>query len=275
MPYNGQRLELPFPVLFPLCLAILEEARMPLQYRDLTLRAMQRLGILSADHATFPEAVRKNEENVREKFLKNRWKGQTFYLGNPYCLGGLRRWFHLPQSQLFHLDEVRIPGHAQAGVTGAFQALMRFPYLQQKNPYASASVRMQACAAGFVLEAHITHFFLEHYPTLFVLPDNAHDHRQWDKNDVYLVVKGQRFGVDIFGPTRTGRFTRAPGKPLTDIHIAASIDQDACVLRGVTRGQDLPHEFFPQTSWSPINFLVWLNCLRAGLPYKLLAMAAV
>jgi hypothetical protein len=274
MRHSAQGLELPFPTLFRACREVLEAHRVPLHFRMLTRTAMTDLGVICDDHRAFRQALRENEENVREKFLQARWKDETFYLGKPHCLGGLRRWFQLPQLQLFHIDEVRIPGHAQAGATGAFHSLLRFPHMQQKNLYASEATRMKACATGLVLEAHVKQFFLDTYPAFFQPPENEHDSLRWDKNDFYLVVKHQRFGIDVFGPNRYGQFKRAPGKPATDIHIAASIDNDACVLKGVIRGRALSEDFVPHVSFSPINFLVWLNCLRDGLPYHLLTAAA-
>jgi hypothetical protein len=260
------RLELPMEALFQACLAVLQEARMPLHYHELTLRAFRKLHASFGQEA-FALAFAKNRENVREKFLQRSWHGHAFYVGDPYCLGGLRTWFASPQLLLLQTDVIHIPGHATAGSEGAYEALMRHPFMQTKNPFASLAARVEGLARGQVLEKHVQRWFQEQYPQLYRPARNATQWHRWDKDDFYLQIGARMLGIDILGARRDGTYTLAEGKQRTDIHLLCRIADASCLFEGVQRGTTIRAQVLPPACGSPVNFLVWLNCVQGGLDY--------
>lgn len=260
-------------LLFPACVAVLEDAMMPLHYRDITSRALERLRHTAPCAAAQADEA-KNAENVREKLLGATRLG-TFYLGKPSCLGAMQRWFRLPQLSLLHQDTVAIPGHAQAGADGGFEALMRSPFMETKYRTALPHRRYKACAQGLVLQAHVVQWFTTHYARLVRPPLNE---GRWNlpcNHDFQLVLPTRTFLVDITGPDLHGLYIHAPKKAQADLHLLCRIVGRDCRFEGVIRGQDFTMMVIPETSLSPVNFCVWLHCLQRGLDYPLLTQHAI
>jgi hypothetical protein len=255
--------------LFTACLEVLQEALVPLHYHQLTLRAFTKMQA-QFSQTSFHEAFKKNRENVREKFLERRWHGHAFYVGEPYCLGALRTWFTSPQLLLLHTDMIRIPGHATAGSEGAFEALMRAPYMQTKHPSASLEERQRGLARGQVIEKHMQQWFKDRYPQLYRPSRNHQQWHVWDKDDFYLQIGDRLLCVDIMGPTKHGTYAVAQGKHRTELHLLCTIKGPDCLFEGVERGKALQDHVVPEACFSPVNFLVWLHCLRDGIDYKTL-----
>lgn len=260
--------------LFPACVAELEEGMRPTHYRALTGAALRRLNV----PAPPSEALARIVEDVREKLLCAGRLG-TFYLGAPYCLAGLRRWFRTPEVNLFHEDTVKIPGDAGAGVVAAYEALQRGEFMVQKNPNADPARLHMSRSRGLVVEQHVFRWALTRWPEFVMPPENHGKYERWCDHDMRLEIGKNVIKVDVANPA-LGRDTygapRSGGKRTTDLHLLARVDEEGrdVLLEGVQRGTAFGEHIVPALAGSPAAFVVWLDCLRDGVPYDELTRAA-
>ncbi len=271
--------EVSMPVLFQAAVEVLTAERCPLHYAALTQRA---LGLLGAPHAGILRdagALRKNAENVREKLLA-RGRAGTLYLGGAWASGALQRWFRSASSQgaLFGSipgrDTVCIPGHATAAAEGAYTMLMRADYLEDKYASVDPDRRARGRARGYILESQVVSWFATHYPRFYRPADNHRQWAQWCAHDFKLALPSRVLHVDVAGPSLRGPYLASPHKQVTDVHLLCRLQDDHCVFEGVLRGSAFTGAMTPATAGSPVNFLVWLNCLSRGLPYDAWCAAA-
>lgn len=263
MPFEVSMLDL-----FPACVDVLEEAKTPLHYRELTERGLAKIG-KDKSLVNFEKEI----ENVREKLLLARRRG-TFYTKSPLCMGALTSWFRTEQLQLFHGEEIVIPGNAQAGITGAFEGLMRSPFMLQKEKAANTERLNYMRAQGLVLQEHVALWFKEHWPMFY---KEARNYRQWANpcnHDFILNVGNHAYMVDVTGPDKHGCFGKKPRKPTTDIHLTCYPSGKFCIWNGVLRGSEFKETVIPETASSPISFVVWLNCHKNGINYSEVARKA-
>lgn len=260
----------PQKLLFEAVVSSLKHARVPLHYKTLTNIAITSLGL---DKRALN--MHKVIEDVREQLLDAGRLG-TFYVPRPHCLGALREWFRCPQEMLFHLDRVHINGSAKSGVLGAYEALMRAPFMIDKTISGDVMNRNMARAKGLVLEQHVFGWMLETWPE-FVLPaENEGQYHRPCSHDFRLEVNGQIIKVDVAGKSYLTQMYGSPrfGKQTTDLHLLCCIERDDVFLEGVQRGTEFGEHVMPVQATSPMKFIVWLNCLQAGLPYALLSDVA-
>lgn len=251
--------------LFPRCANVLNRELRPIHYAELTELAMRELEIVNPDRDA--SGFRKNIENVREKLLLAGQRG-TFYTGSPLFAGALRSWFVSEAQLAMTLDYIAIPGSAQAGVAGAFDALMRAPYMVTHNPNLAHSEWLNRVrSSGLVLEKHIAQWFKRQFPEFY---GEASNHNEWTQpcsHDFTLTVNNRKFLIDIAGPDEQGRFGRCGRKHPTDIHLICRIDGDNCSWEGVVRGEGFRQTIDPESIFSPTAFIVWLNCHKHGIRY--------
>lgn len=263
---------LPFDEIFPVCRKILDQELRPLHYTDLTERGLKQLGLTRQD-VNWQRQI----EDIREKMLL---AGQqdTFYIGKPHCLAGVRWWFESDQLRLFNPTlGIIIPGNATAGANGAFEALMRDPWLKTKT-HAPDERRLRARANGFVLEKHVAHWFQARWPGFYQPPENK---GQWEKScdhDFKLNIKGNVAKVDVTGPRLNGYYGNpGQGKHSTHFHLLCEIVGQDVVWRSVYKGQDYQTYIYPEGQifggiW-PERMAVWLNCHQDGLDYQAIKSA--
>lgn len=255
--------ELSMRDLFPACVAILNERLAPLHYAELTEQALYRLN-LSPHHVN----MAKEKENVREKLLVAGQYG-TLYTGEPAYAGALRHWFVSDRQISLKLpDEIEIPGNAEAGAVGAFEALMRAPFMAVHNAMIPHTIINMTRASGLVLEQHVSRWFQQQYPTIFQPADNAGDWRSACDHDFKLRIHGRTYGVDVFGPDHRGQYGKRGKKRATDLHLRCRIQGRNCIWDGVVRGEHYQSEIAPDSIFSPTAFLVWLNCAKLGVRYR-------
>ena len=258
--------ELSMRDLFPACVNVLAQELRPIHYADLTRLALAKLGIRE-HQVTF----RKEIENVREKLLMAEQYG-TFYAGAPTFAGALRHWFVSDAQVSMSLDYIEIPGSAQAGIDGAFDALMRAPYMIVHNrSLENTEMLNKARSGGIVLEKHITRWFKANFPDFYGDPDNAGIWTRPCSHDFTLTVNGRRFLIDVAGPDARGQYGRRGRKHPTDLHVICRVAGDCCLFEGVVRGDGFNASIDPLSIFSPTAFLVWLNCARSGIPYDQVA----
>ncbi len=262
-------MEISMKDLFPICVNILDREKTPIHYRKLTALALEReLKVFLPS-----DVFMKNAENVREKLLCAEQRG-TFYTGSPLCMGALRHWFKTDQLE-FTTDWITIQGNAQAGASGAFEALMRSQYMVINNPsLRNTELLNRSRSSGLVLEHHVSEWFQEQYPTLYQQPDN---HGAWDRpcnHDFKLLIKGRPLLVDVSGPDWRGEYGKRGRKPKAEVHLLCRIAGKDCVFEGVVNGKDFTENVVPLTAFSPTAFLVWLNCCKAGINYSAVALSA-
>jgi hypothetical protein len=256
-------MELSMRDLFPACVAVLAKELRPIHYADLTRMALAKIGVRESQ-----VAFKKEAENVREKLLMAGQRG-TFYAGAPTFAGALRFWFVSDAQINMTLDGVRIPGSAQAGVDGAFDALMRSPYMMVHNRGLENTEKLNRVrSSGMVLEKHVTNWFNQEYPDFYGEAANAGIWQRPCSHDFTLSIGGRRFLIDVAGPDAHGQYGRRGRKHPTDLHLICRVDGDHCLWEGVVRGEGFNESIDPISIFSPTAFLVWLNCEKHKIHYK-------
>lgn len=254
----------PMTRMFRSCHKVLCKSLCPMHYAKLTELALKNLG-LSRDDVSWP----KQKEDVREKMLlKGRY--DTFYMGQPSCLTGLRWWFDDAQRRLLKpTDGIIIPGHANSGVRGAFEALMRTPYMKTKTRAPTIS-RMQGRARGLVTEKHVTDWFQLQWPEFYVPPENDGRWEMPCDHDFQLIIDNLRLRVDVSGPDSKGQFGNpGKGKGRTNLHLICEIDHQNVIWKAVIRGADYDNRISPDLDGiCPERMAVWLNCKQDGLDHE-------
>jgi hypothetical protein len=260
---------LPMSEMFSACHEVLQREMRPLRYTELTEMALGDLGLSKAD-----VCWRRQIEDVREKMLL---AGQydSFYVGAPHCLGGLRWWFRNGQLRLLHpTPGIVIPGNATWGAAGAHEALRRDPYLKIKSSVPREKIAW-ARARGFVLEKHVAGWFKENWPDFYLPPENEREWRRGSNHDFKLRVDGRVFKVDVSGPRQDGQFGNpGQGKRRADFHLICEIVGRDVLWKSVFAGGDYGRVIFPDfTGIWPERMAVWLNCKRDGIDYEAIAGA--
>lgn len=256
-------MEISMKDLFPACISVLDNAKTPLHYKTITNLALKSLGV----HPSSVNLI-KEIENVREKLLIAGQRG-TFYTGAPLYAGALRSWFVSDAQISMTLDCIEIPGSAKAGADGAFESLMRAPFMVIHNPSLANTERLnRARSSGLVLEKHVAQWFQREYPDFFSDAENSGIWTRHCSHDFSLTVAGRKFLIDVAGPDDRGNFGKRGRKSSTDIHLLCRIAGDSCFFEGVVRGNAYQTDIDPQQIFSPTAFIVWLNCAKAGIDYS-------
>lgn len=247
--------------LFPCCRDILERELRPLHYAKLTEMAIAAMGV-PLHHVDRAKEI----ENVREKLAIAGQYG-TCYVPAPYCLVALRYWFPSPQLDLLNADSIMIPGHAQHGANGAFEALMRAPYMLTKELTNTERLN-RGRAQGFVTEGHVTPWFKSRWPEFFVEAENRGQWKDPCDHDFKLRINNRLLKIDVFGQRLNGYYRGPKLKPKADLHLLCRIAGQHVEWHGVRRAIAQGEMVFPETSASPIRMVVWLNCLKHGIDYS-------
>lgn len=278
-------------ILFPACVSVLEEAVRPLHYKEITTRALARLGLNVED-----VNLTKVKEDVRERLLEAGRLG-TFYVPKPYCLGGLQKWLDSSQRPLFQEDfrheTVRIEGNAQAGFLGSFEVLMRRPFmlakaegedpiLKARRDWTDADWRKmrkisERHAKGYTIEAHVIEWHRSRWPDLILDAENAGEYTKPCGHDFRIYHGSRPLKVDITGAGYQGEYGKSVhGKPRADYHLCCTLDhREGCVwFEGFISGKDFGEWIGPEQLMSPLIYVVYLDCLAAGLPYRVLRSCA-
>lgn len=249
--------------LFPAVVSVLDQEMVPIHYAELTRKALARIGLRDAQ-----TAFKKEIENVREKLLIVGQRG-TLYTGAPLFAGALRHWFVSDAQMSMTMDYIEIPGSAQAGADGAFEALMRSPHMVIHNPSLANTERLNRIrTSGLVLEKHVARWFKQRFTALYSEAENIGRWKQPCSHDFVLTVNGRAFLIDVAGPDERGQFGKRGRKHPTDIHLICRIDGDQCLWEGVVRGDGYKESIDPLSIFSPTAFIVWLNCAKHGIPYS-------
>jgi hypothetical protein len=247
--------------LFPICVEVLQELRMPVHYKNLTKLAIARLGVPHQKRD-----LEKHSEDVREKLLSTRRLG-TAYIGAPYCYGVMRAWFSNEQRAL-NFDEVRISGSATAGIKGAYEALMR---PMKPRSAAPLEIRNEGKARGLVIEHHVTAWFMRQWPKLVLPPTNDGQWSVWCNHDFRLRIDDKIIRVDVFGPLRDGNYGNPYNKEPADIHLGCRVEDSDILWHSVVSGRHFMGTIIPELAYSPLRMIVWLNCISEGIDYHAIA----
>jgi hypothetical protein len=249
--------------LFPKCVDVLSDALAPIHYAELTRQALRRLGVANSQ-TNFQKEI----ENVREKLLLAEQRG-TFYTGGPLYAGALQHWFVFDAQLSMTMDYIEIHGSAKAGADGAFEALMRSPFMGVNNPEMANTERLyRVRSSGLVLEKHVADWFNRRYPEFYSDAENAGKWRDPCSHDFILTVNDRRFLIDVAGPDDRGKYGRRGKKKPTDLHLTCRIHGDNCLFEGVVRGEGFNSSIDPASIFSPTAFVVWLNCAKLGIQYS-------
>ncbi len=245
--------------LFPACVAVLDEKQMPFRYDQLTTLAIQRLGYRANSVNMF-----RAKEDVREK-LPAKMSSDIFYTSNPHCLMARRHWFKNMQLPLINVDYVEIGGSATYGSIGAFESLMRTPYMVDKWN-GDIERRNRKRSTGLVLEQHVVNWFKSRWPEFYLEPENYHVWQRPCSHDFRLQIGGKIILIDVAGEGEDGY--KNPGKSTTDLHLLCRIDGPSVIWEGVMYGKLYDSQVVPETAVSPTNMIVWLNCHKYGINYE-------
>lgn len=258
---------LPFNAIFPVCRKILDRELRLIHYAELTRLALVQLGLNDND-VNWQRQI----EDVREKMLL---AGQydTFYTGKPHCLAGVSWWFESSQLRLLNPSSgVVIPGDATAGADGAFEALMRDPFMKVKTSAPCEKIA-RGRANGIVLEKHVAYWFQTRWPEFYLPPDNEGQWSAWCDHDFKLKINGNTYKIDVSGKKLNGSYGNpGQGKRRVDFHLICEIVNHDIIWRSVYRGKNYTDLILPEGQsfggiW-PERMIVWLNCLKHKLDYR-------
>lgn len=254
---------LPMSEMFSTCYKILKRKLVPIHYATLTEMALAEQGLSKSD-----VHWERQIEDVREKMLQA-GRYETFYTGRPLCLAGIRWWFENEQQRLFHpTDGITIPGNATSGADGAYEALMRDPYMQKKTSAPDDRIA-RTRANGLVLEKHVARWFKELWPRFYLPPDNEGQWKRFCDHDFKLKVDGKTYQVDVSGPRLNGQFGNpGQGKRKTDFHLICEITGQDVAWRSVYQGKDYQGVILPEGGIYPERMIVWLNCRQNQVDYE-------
>lgn len=251
--------------LFPACVNAMDQEKRPIHYSALTETAMRDLGI---DSPKRHDGFLKNAENVREKLLMAGQRG-TFYTGKPLYSGALRSWFRSDAQLAFVLDSIVIPGSAEAGAAGAFEILMRAPYMVIHNPSLANTERLnRGRSSGMVLEKHVALWFKRNFSEFYGEAENLGSWSRPCSHDFTLTLGARTFLVDVAGPDQYGAYGKRGKKHSTDLHFICRIAGDNCIWDGVVKGSGYQESIDPSSIFSPTALVVRLNCARHGIDYS-------
>lgn len=250
--------------LFRACSHVLDRELVPLHYRDLTRMALEYIG--KSDDLT------KRAEDVREKLPVDRRFG-VFYTQRPLCYMAKRRWFPSSQLDLLNVtaktNPIRIEGSVSSGIEGAYVTLMR-------NPHMMAKVDLRTRCRGLVIEQHVADWFQRTYPEFYLPPSNENLWEVPAADDFRLSIPGGGIiHVDVASPNRNGEYRL--NKRTTMLHLYAAIADNRrdVILVGTKLGDKWTGTILPEHTNNPQRLIVWLNCLKRGVPIDELKCVAV
>jgi hypothetical protein len=254
---------LPFSEIFPICANVLRERLVPIHYAELTKMTLEKMG-LQKEHVHWQRQI----EDVREKMLI---AGQydTFYVGNPLCVGAIKWWFESEQQRLLlPTSGILIPGNASSGASGAFNALMRDPYMIVKTRARNERIK-EARANGFIIEQHVSDWFQLHWPEFWQPPDNQNKFKSWCDHDFKLNLDGKIIKVDVSGKKLNGTYGNpGKGKKKTDFHLLCEIQSANILFSAVRSGSNYMNIIDSELgSIAPERLIVYLNCLKYDMDY--------
>lgn len=253
--------------LFSACSKVLDKQLAPMNYRRLTIDAVQLLGYDVDDVQMF-----RTIEDVREKLPLNKSHG-IFYTGAPSYMMAKRRWFKTMQLPLMNVEPpIEIPGSATSGAVGAYVALMRSPYMVDKWN-GNTERRNYMRSHGLVLEQHVKDWFRVLYPDFYREPDNSNNWQMPSSEDFQLVIDDSVLRVDVAGKNRNGN--HGAKKRPTDLHLLCEIVDKHVYWSGVTRGSEWGEYVIPESAMSPQSMLVWLNCAKNDIDYAMMRNCAM
>ena len=258
----------PMMELFQACSEVLDQAKVPMHYRELTLASLQRI-----DYDKAKVNWSRQIEDVREKMLLA-GRFNTFYTGRPLgCLAAKRDWFETGRFFATVNQEQIIPIDPSIVESVAYEALMRVPHMLQRNLYASQERRNAALARGFTIEFPVRQHFREQWPEFYKPPANEGIWERWCDHDFRLEVGPYNWKIDVSGPDQNGQYSN-PGKRTADLHLLCRKDDGHILWEAVERGERFQGIVPLGFAKSPLVFTVFLNCYKHGLPYDRLKAAA-
>jgi hypothetical protein len=260
---------LPMEHVFREAAAELHAQRMPVHYRMLTERAVERLGV-AASRINWKRQV----EDVREKMLCAGQYG-TAYVGEPHCVGLIRSWFPSQQLDLLNADTeaVRIDPDLLAVVDGVVEGWQREEHMLRKARAACDVSRMRGLFRGVTIEALVREYFRAMWPDFYAPPDNEGKLDAWCGHDFKLRIGGRTHLIDVCAPKLNGSYAAPPNKPRADMHLSCTLERPAVMWRGVATAQVFKDGKHPVQHRSPLRMVVWLNTKHAKLPYEEYAAA--
>lgn len=241
------------------CCEVLDAEQRPMHYLDVTELAISRLGLRAEDVDIYH-----TKEDVREKLPMRKDLG-VVYIGKPHCLLARKSWFAKTQPMLINVDWIRIPGSLSAGITGAFEALMRTAYMINKRPELSEYSKNRNRATGLVLQEHVAQWFKNNWPEFYRDADNFENWQKGCDHDFKLIVDGRTLKVDVAGIGASGQYKA--GKAKTDLHLQCKPFGDDVIWEGVVTGKQFDAGTAPVSAMSPVNMVVWLNSIKYGVDY--------
>ena len=255
---------LPMDIMSDGCYQVLKRKLIPIHYANLAEIALNDLGLSKKDGDW-----QRQIEDVREKMLL---KGRldTFYTGKPCYLGAIRWWFDDNQLRLAHpTDGIWIAGSASLGMDGAFEALMRDPYMKIKKPVPRERVA-RARANGLVVEKHVANWFKQNWPEFYLPPDNEYFWETPCDHDFKLRIDQSVFKVDVSNKSLSGKYGNpGQGKRKVDFHLICEVIDKDVLLKAVFTGKNYDTQIYPDVNGvCPERMIVWLNCIQGGLDYS-------
>lgn len=249
------------------CEKVLRDEMRPIYYQDLTEMALARLGYSPRD-----VNWKRQIEDVREHVLEAGRKGMV-YFPKPHYLGAIGWWFEDGQLRLIHPTQgIIIPGHAEHGADGAFECIMRSPFMLAKGETRPENLATRR-ARGLVLEKHVAGWFHDKWPQFYQPPDNDKRWMQPCAHDFKLEVDGRTYLVDVSGPSANGQYGMpGNGKATTGLHLICEIQGQDVLWRSVVSGKEFSANINPDFHGkTPESMVVWLNCHKYGIDYEALA----
>jgi hypothetical protein len=248
--------------LFPACEAVLRDELRPLHYAELTMKALEKIGIMAVNDIDLYRV----KKDVREKLLCARRYG-TRYTGAPLCFAYLGHW--VQKRQLFNPDynDQIIPFSGDSIGKGISEAIRREPHMLTKE--ANTYSRREAILRGLILQQHVSDWFKDKWPGFWQSPDNEGLYKQACSHDFKLHIGGNIYEVDAMGRHRDGTFGMSDRKHLTDLHLVASISTRGIIFHGFLKGSQMPKIPFMEWETNPACWLiVWLNCELYEYDYR-------
>lgn len=195
---------------------VLLEQAIPMRVDTLALLSWAKLSW----HPSTPENHRYAVEHLREEAAKR--SGGLAYVGEPWCVVYLQRWFGRRDTLLNIERPLSLPIDQQTEIAALTEALERIAYLRMKG--ATAERFAYRVRRGFVLQYVVLKFLRSIAPTIMKPASNE---GQWDKpapDDARFELPGRSRWIDLDVAGADGaRFGLVREKARADVHVIARL----------------------------------------------------
>ena len=247
-------------VLFPVCREILHTEIRPIEVKELTRMAVDKI-------EPGKENIKSEIEDVREKFVYSK-KYNVGYIGKPHCLVFLNDFVKTPQ-RVINFERINIPILLQSASNGAFEAVKRFEFMIDKRndnklwkineaPDSLIKFRIEK----FIIEKTVAMYFQNRWSKYYIEPSNDNDYKHFAKDDFRLKINDKIFTVDVATPNKDGNYGNIKGKHPSDFHILAEKKHNGVDLVGFVAGEYFKNTFFSFETLPIKRLVFFLNTLN-------------